>query len=128
MAVDIGGQNKRGETVGADRAGLNELVTSPCQAASVQNIPKPWPAPLHDPAAVQRALAEQVQHTVAIARALAGSGRPVDLAGLDQAMGLLCAKALDLPPDQGRLARPALAVVLAELDLLSTTLRAKAPV
>jgi len=93
----------------------------------VQNIPEPWPAPPHDPAAVQRALAEQVQRTIAIARALAGSGRPVDLAGLDQAVGLLCAKTLDLPPDQGRVARPALAVILAELDLLSTTLRAKAP-
>lgn len=92
----------------------------------MQNIPEPWPVPPHDPAAVQRALAEQVQHTVAIARALAGSGRLVNLAGLDQAVGLLCAKTLDLPPDQGRLARPALAVVLAELDLLSTTLRAKA--
>lgn len=93
----------------------------------MQNIPEPWPTPPHDPAAVQRALAEQVQRTIAIARALAGSGRPVDLAGLDQAVGLLCAKTLDLPPDQGRVARPALAVVLAELDLLSTTLRAKAP-
>ena len=68
------------------------------------NTVDPWPTPPHDPAALQQALAEQVQRTVAIARALAGSGRRVDLAGLDQAVGLLCAKTLDLPPDQGRLA------------------------
>ena len=87
----------------------------------------PWPPPPHDPAAEQRALAEQVRRTVAIARALAASGRPVDLAGLDGTVGLLCAKTLDLPPDGGRLARPALAAILAELDQLGTTLRAGAP-
>ena len=87
----------------------------------------PWPPPPHDPAAGQQALAEQVQRTVAIARALAASGRPVDLAGLDQTVGLLCAKTLDLPPDQGRLARPILAAILAEVDHLGTTLRANAP-
>ena len=87
----------------------------------------PWPTPPTDPLALQQALAEQVQRTVAIARALAGSGRRVDLAGLDQAIGLLCAKTLDLPPDQGRLARPQLAAILAELDQLGTTLRADAP-
>ena len=87
----------------------------------------PWPTPPHDPAVLQQALAEQVQRTVAIARALAGSGRRMDLAGLDQAVGLLCAKTLDLPPDQGRLARPQLAAILAELDQLGTTLRADAP-
>lgn len=72
-------------------------------------------------------MAEGVQRTVAIARALAGSGRPVDLAGLDGAVGLLCAKTLDLPPDQGRLARPALAAILAELDQLGEALREGVP-
>ncbi len=87
----------------------------------------PWPAPAHDPAAVQRDLAEQVRRTVAIAHALAASGRAVDLAGLDQAVGLLCAKTLDLPPDHGRRARPALAAILAELYQLGAALRAGAP-
>ena len=87
----------------------------------------PWPTPPADPLALQQALAEQVQRIVAISRALAGSGRRVDLSGLDGAVGLLCAKTLDLPPDQGRLARPQLAAILTELDLLGTTLRADAP-
>ncbi len=86
-----------------------------------------WPTPPADPVALQQALAEQVQRVVAIARALAGSGRPVDLSGLDGAVGLLCAKTLDLPPDQGRLARPQLAAILTELDLLGAALRADAP-
>lgn len=87
----------------------------------------PWPTPPADSLALQQALAEQVQRIVAISRALAGSGRRVDLAGLDGAVGLLCAKTLDLPPDQGRLARPQLAAILAELDLLGAALRADAP-
>ncbi len=87
----------------------------------------PWPTPPADPFALQQALAEQVQRIVAVTRALAGSGRRVDLSGLDGAAGLLCAKTLDLPPDQGRLARPQLAMILAELDLLGATLRADAP-
>ncbi|HEY0205089.1 MAG TPA: hypothetical protein VGC15_13185 [Acetobacteraceae bacterium] len=87
----------------------------------------PWPTPPSNPIAQQQALAEQVQRIVAVTRALAESGRRVDLSGLDGAVGLLCAKTLDLPPDQGRLARPQLAAILAELDQLGATLRADAP-
>ena len=87
----------------------------------------PWPSPAHDPAAAQHDLAEQVRTTVAIARALAGMDREVEIAGLDRMVGLLCAKTLDLPPDQGRAARPGLVAILAEVELLSATLRAKAP-
>ncbi len=86
-----------------------------------------WPTPPTDPDALQQALAEQVRRIVAISCALAGSGRRVDLSGLDGAVGLLCAKTLDLPPDQGRLAGPLLAAILAELDLLGAALRADAP-
>ncbi len=87
----------------------------------------PWPSPAHDPVAAQHALAEQVRHTVAIARALAGMDREVEVSGLDRMVGLLCAKTLDLPPDLGRAARPGLVAILAEVELLSATLRAKAP-
>ena len=86
-----------------------------------------WPSPAHDPVAAQHALAEQVRNTVAIARALAGMGREVEIVGLDRMVGLLCAKTLDLPPDDGRAARPGLSAILAEIELLNATLRAKAP-
>lgn len=87
----------------------------------------PWPPPSHDPGDLQRALAAQVQNTIAIARALVASGRPVDLTGLDQAVGLLCARTLDLPPDQGCAARPTLIEVLHDLELLTATVRDNAP-
>jgi len=87
----------------------------------------PWPPSTHDPVAAQHTLAEQVRNTVAIARALAGMNREVEIVGLDRMVGLLCAKTLDLPPDQGRAARPGLLAILTEVELLSATLRAKAP-
>lgn len=105
----------------------NPSLTSSRHAASVPYPVPPWPPPSHDPAEAHRALVEQVQNTIAIARALVASGRPVELAGLDQAVGLLCAKTLDLPPDQGRAARPYLSTILNELDLLHATLQENAP-
>jgi hypothetical protein len=57
-----------------------------------------------------------------VARALVQSQRPVDLAGLQDTIGRLCAAALDLPRDQGRALQPRLAAVLAELDALEHAL------
>ena len=68
-------------------------------------------------------LADAVARVVMLARALASRGRVVDLAGLDQQVGLLCARALDLPPTQGRAARPRLLGLRAELDALAAALR-----
>src|ERR1700722_16193147 len=62
----------------------------------------------YDPIAAVRALAEELTGTVSLACALAESGRTIDLAGLDRRIGLLCAKALDLPSDEGRRVRPRL--------------------
>jgi hypothetical protein len=57
--------------------------------------------------------------TLRMARALAQSRRSIDLTGLDQEIGRLCAAALDLPLAQGQAMRPLLASVLAELDALT---------
>lgn len=86
-----------------------------------------WPPPRHDPVAEQQVLAEQVRRTIAVARAFASTGRQLDMAGLEGSVGLLCAKTLDLPPDQGRTARAGLAAILAELDQLSAAVRADSP-
>ena len=67
-------------------------------------------------------LADAVGRVVMLARALAGQGRAVELAGLDQQVGLLCARALDLPPAHGRALRPRLMGLRAELDGLAATL------
>ena len=90
-------------------------------------FPGHWPASTHDAVAQIDATAEQVRQTMALARGLATAGRPIELAGLDRAAGVLCAKMLDLPPEQGRSTRLLLVELLTELDALSATLRAGAP-
>lgn len=73
------------------------------------------------------ALADSLAKTVRLSRAFASSNRPVDLAGLDSGIGLLCAKALDLPPDRGRQLRPRLVALRQEMDELSHALRSTPP-
>lgn len=69
------------------------------------------------------AMAEGLLQSLRLARALVGQGRPVELDGMQNSVGLLCAKALDLKPDEGRTLRAALVVLRNEMDQLSTTLR-----
>jgi hypothetical protein len=79
-----------------------------------------FPAP-HDQAlharAVQAAI-EALGGTVLMARALVGSGRRVDLEGLDRDATALCAAVLALAAEQGRLLRPALEGLLRQVDEL----------
>lgn len=72
-----------------------------------------------------RGMAESLGRTVCIARALLQHGRTLDLAGLDRGVGLLCAKALDLPLEAGRQFRPHLEALLNEADRLTAALRAQ---
>ncbi len=74
-----------------------------------------------------RLLAGSLCNTVRLSNALAGARRHVDLAGLDATVGLLCAKALDLDPAQGRMLLPELSVILDELAMLSGTLAGRGP-
>jgi hypothetical protein len=96
----------------------------PHMQTSPNNVPSFPPA---DPLAQKRrseALADGVSATLQITRALIEARRHVDLTGLDQMMGLLCAQTLDLPPDQGRSLRPRLIELLHELDELTKALPA----
>ena len=72
--------------------------------------------------AAAEALADGVSATLRIARGLIEGHRQVDLAGLEAMVGWLCARALDLPPEQGRALRPRLALLLTELDDLTGAL------
>ena len=74
-----------------------------------------------------RGFAEQLMKTVEVARALVDSNREVDLTGLERDIGLLCAKSLDLPPDEGRQIRPRLIALSGSVEALSRALRAHAP-
>ncbi len=64
---------------------------------------------------------------IAVARALAESGRRLDLTGLDSQVGLLCARMLDLEPDEGRIARVELLRLRADLDALAAVLARPPP-
>ena len=72
------------------------------------------------------AMADGLARMICIARILVENGRTIDLAGLDRGIGLLCAKALDLPVDAGRLVRPSLLAVLGEADRLHEALQSQA--
>jgi hypothetical protein len=68
-------------------------------------------------------LAERITRTLAVARALIVSGRDVDLAGIEDGIGMLCAKTLDLPNEQARSMLPALYDMRVQVDRLSVALR-----
>ena len=61
-------------------------------------------------------LAARLTRTVAVARALTAAGRVVDLAGLEDGVGLLCAKTLDLDRPDARQILPALLELTAQID------------
>lgn len=65
---------------------------------------------------------EQMDSTLAVATALAESGRILDLHGLEEEMTRLCGAVLMLPAGDGRALRPAMAGLLARLEGLSTAL------
>ncbi len=69
-----------------------------------------------------RAFADGVTQTLGVARGLVEAGRYVDLGGLEDQVGLLCAKALDLPPEEGRALRDELLALLARVEALSVAL------
>jgi hypothetical protein len=69
-----------------------------------------------------RSYLEDLNNSIVVARTLLERGHAVDLAGFDDLVGLLCAKALDLPPDQGRVVRSDLIGLAAAVDALSAAL------
>lgn len=70
-----------------------------------------------------RVAAAALRRTAALARALAVSGRPIDLTGLDDKVGVVCASALDLRPEDGRALRPDLESLLTEIASLAAAMR-----
>ena len=89
--------------------------------------PSGFPMP-ETPLAQVLGLATGLLNTIAVARALAENGRRLDLTGLDSQVGLLCARMLDLEPDEGRIARVELLRLRADLDALAAVLARPPPV
>jgi len=72
--------------------------------------------------AVVQEMVNDVLATVRVARSLAQTERAIDLAGLDRDVGLLCARALDLPEQLGRRIGPQLRTLHNEIEALSLLL------
>jgi hypothetical protein len=94
---------------------------------SAAQLPDGWPASSYDGQAEILVLAEQIGRMLAVAGALVAAARPVELTGLQDSVGLLCAKALDLPMGNARAARVALIRLVAQLDALSAAMRNASP-
>ncbi len=86
-----------------------------------------WPRPAHNAAAELAGLSKTLHDTVNIAAGLAAGGRRVDVTGLERSVGLLCAKALDLPQGESRAACGLLFSLLNRIDALGMALRAMDP-
>jgi len=69
------------------------------------------------------ALAGDLTKLVEFNRYLVDTGRAVDLTWLNGQVGLLCAKSLDLPPDEGRRVRPRLIALSGSIEALSRALQ-----
>jgi hypothetical protein len=76
-----------------------------------------------DPVAQLVTLAERLGRTASVARALILSGRVVDLAGIEDGIGLLCAKTLDLQREQALQILPSLHALQAQLASLTTAMQ-----
>ncbi|MGH7117403.1 MAG: hypothetical protein ACREFP_00135 [Acetobacteraceae bacterium] len=78
------------------------------------------------PGAVLRTI-EEVSGFLRIVRILIEDGRRIDLTGIEGEIGRLCARALDLEPDQARTLTPLLSALLSEVDTIAARLAAFAP-
>jgi hypothetical protein len=99
---------------------MNEPPFAPFRSTGAAEPPPSFP---DTPLARVQDGARDLRTIVALAGTLANGGRRLDLTGLDGQIGAICAKMLDLPPDEGRLASPELQALLAELDRLCETMR-----
>ena len=93
----------------------------------MSDLPHPASDDATPPIEAVRALAVELMNIVDVARALVETGRTVDLAGLQSEVGLLCAKTLDLPPDEGRRMRPRLIALSGSVEVLARALAARDP-
>ncbi len=74
-----------------------------------------------------RARLEGLRATLALAQALAEAGERIDLAGLDEQVGPVCAAALDLPDTMARALRLDLVALGQQVGTLLATLRTHMP-
>jgi len=64
---------------------------------------------------------DEVRAAVQAAQTMLDKGQPVDLVAVDTRVVIVCAKALDLPLELGRMALPELIMIRDEVDTLFET-------
>lgn len=95
----------------------------------MRGMTNPEPSPFDSDAADRarmarlRDMATGLDRMLVVASALIETGRIVDLAGIENGVGQLCAGVLDLPPELARQLRPALIALGTRLDGAEGTLR-----
>ncbi len=80
-----------------------------------------------DPADRVRHMIDSMLGTMILARELVLTHRAIDVTGLDQQAGLLCARVLDLPCDDAQALRPALHRLADAAEALQTALADQPP-
>jgi hypothetical protein len=84
-------------------------------------------SPAHRNQDALRAQAWELRAMLRVALALVNEGREIDLAGLEDRIGRLCAGVLDLPPEAGRPLRADLIELQEGANTLAEALRARPP-
>ena len=102
------------------------MNTHPPPTQSNASVLPGWPPVASALAAVEQA-AEAVDGLLRLSRAMAQAGRRVELSGLEGLVGRLCARSLDLPPQDGRRMAALLTSLLIEIDALNMALAARPP-
>ncbi len=107
---------------------LNDLVTFGCHIRRMPSAPSTisMPNTAHDSEQELMILADQTIRMVTVVQTLVTSQRHVDLDGLQDQIGLLCAKALDLSPGRTGLVRMELRRLRDAMDELHDTMRQNA--
>ncbi len=94
---------------------------------ATSNLPEQPGQPAPELAALCRrqrltALAAHLSRSIALARGLILGGRLIDVTGIDDRVGVLCAQTLDLSPEDASEMLPALRGVLTQVELLAAAL------
>jgi hypothetical protein len=82
------------------------------------NLPDVMAPPAALPVQRVAELGSRLSRTLGVARALAESGRQLDLRGIEDGVGQLCAQTLDLPPQDAHGMVFMLREILAQVDAL----------
>jgi hypothetical protein len=85
-------------------------------------LPDASAVPVYLPAQRVADLGSRISRTLGVARALAESGRMLDLRGIEDGVGRLCAQTLDLPADEAHSMVFMLREILTQVDALTEIL------